>query len=274
MNKRPKIKIGFRIGKLTVEAPTKQRKNGYTIWKCNCDCGGTIFLDTRCLQRGSIADCGCISKTRHGQRDITGMRFGKLVAVEPTDIRDGGTVVWRCRCDCGKEILASLHKLCSGYRKSCGCLSHPPIKDFVGKRFGRLVVLAYAGKRGGMHRWRCRCDCGKETVVGQTLLQTGRTKSCGCLQSEIYQENLKLVEGTSVAILEAYKEKKNRNNTSGYTGVYWDKKKKKWVAQIGFKGRNYYLGSYCDKEDAVMARRQGEQMHDNFLERYYANKFH
>ena len=239
-----KIKIGFRIGKLTVEAPTKQRKNGYTVWKCNCDCGGTIFLDTRCLQRGKITDCGCISKTRPGQKDITGMRFGKLVAVEPTDIRDGGTVVWRCRCDCGKEILTSLHQLCSGYRKSCGCLSHPAIKNFVGKRFGRLVVLAYAGKRGGMHRWRCRCDCGKETVVGQTLLQTGKTKSCGCLQSEVYQENLKLVDGTSVAILEAYKEKKNRNNTSGYTGVYWDKKKEKWVAQIGFKRKNYYLGAY------------------------------
>ena len=266
---RRKIKIGFRIGKLTVGAPTKQRKNGYTVWKCNCDCGGTIFLDTRCLQRGKITDCGCISKTRPGQKDITGMRFGKLVAVEPTDIRDGGTVVWRCRCDCGKEILTSLHQLCSGYRKSCGCLSHPPIKNFVGKRFGRLVVLAYAGKRGGMHRWRCRCDCGKETVVGQTLLQTGKTKSCGCLQSEVYQENLKLVDGTSVAILEAYKEKKNRNNTSGYTGVYWDKKKEKWVAQIGFKRKNYYLGAYCDKQDAIRARRQGEEMHDNFLEWYY-----
>ena len=273
-NKLPKVKIGFRVGMLTVTAPTRRRKNGYTVWECCCGCGGKIYLDTRCLQRGTITDCGCRTRIKPGQRDITGMRFGMLTAVEPTDLRSGGTVVWRCRCDCGREVLSSLHQLRSGYRKSCGCLSHPPIKDFVGKRFGRLTVTAYAGKRKGMHRWRCRCDCGRETVVGQTLLQTGKTKSCGCLQSEIYQENLKLVDGTSVTILETYKKKQNRKNTSGYTGVYLDKKQGKWIAQIGFKGRNYYLGAYCNKQDAVKARQQGEKMHDDFLAWYYAKHLH
>lgn len=43
-----------------------------------------------------------------------------------------------------------------------------------------LTVLEYAGKQGGMHRWRCLCDCGKESIVGQTLLQSGKNKSCGC----------------------------------------------------------------------------------------------
>ncbi len=178
-------------------------------------------------------------------------------------------MVWKCRCDCGGEVLASLHQLRSGYRKSCGCLSHPPLKDFEGKRFGRLTVMAYAGKRNGMHRWKCRCDCGRETVAGQTLLQAGRTKSCGCLQAGMYRENLKLVDGTSVAILEANKKRLNRNNTSGYTGVYLDGKRGRWVAQIGFKGKTYYLGAYSDKEDAVKARRKGEKLHEDFLKWYY-----
>lgn len=185
-------------------------------------------------------------------------------------MRDEGSTVWRCRCDCGKEVLSSLRQLSSGYRKSCGCLSHPPVKSFIGKRFGHLVVLAYEGKRDGMHRWRCRCDCGRETVVGQTLLQTGKTKSCGCLQAKTYQENLKLVAGTSVTILETYKKKRNRNNTSGFTGVYLDKKRGKWVAQIGFKGKTYYLRTYPKKQDAVDARRRGEKMYDDFLSWYYS----
>jgi len=42
----------------------------------------------------------------------------------------------------------------------------------------------------------------KETVVGQTLLQTGKTKSCGCLQATVIYDNLKLCEGTSVTLLE------------------------------------------------------------------------
>ena len=41
---KPKIGVGFRIGKLTVSEPTGERKNGYTVWNCACDCGGLIRL--------------------------------------------------------------------------------------------------------------------------------------------------------------------------------------------------------------------------------------
>lgn len=269
---RAHIDVGVRVGRLTVAAPTKQRKNGYVVWRCRCDCGGEALLDTRCLQRGTVRDCGCLSKVKPGRKDISGMRFGKLVAVAPTGEAVGGSAVWRCTCDCGGSVCVSLHQLTSGYRKSCGCLSHPARKDFIGKRFGRLTVTDYAGKQAGMHRWKCLCDCGRETVVGQTLLQTGKTRSCGCLQAEIYRENLKLVDGTSVTLLEARKNKLNSNNTSGFTGVHWNQQREKWVAQICFKGKTYHLGSFDNQQDAVLARRRGEEMHDSFLEWYHANK--
>ena len=262
------ISVGFRCGKLEVMEATTARKGGYTVWRCRCDCGGEVLLDTRCLQRGTIQDCGCTTKLKPGQRDITGMRFGILTAIEPADIQKPGTTIWRCRCDCGGEINAPLSQLTSGYRKSCGCLSHPPLKAFVGQRFGKLTVTGYAGKRAGMHRWKCICDCGNETIVGQTLLQTGKTKSCGCIQAEIYKDNLKLIDGTSVTILEAYKKHPNAANTSGYTGVYRSKKNNRWVAQITFKGKTYYLGSYEKIEDAIAARKHGEELHEEFINWY------
>jgi len=266
---RPKIGIGYRVGSLTVEAPTKERKSGYTIWQCRCVCGGTILLDTRCLQRRTVSDCGCRTKVKPGQLDLTGRRFGLLTCLEPTDQRGHeGTVIWRCKCDCGNECLTSGAQLAQGYKKSCGCLGHPPLKDFTGKRFGKLTVLSYAGKRDGMHRWRCRCDCGKETVVGQTLLQTGKTSSCGCMKKITFMENLRLVDGTSVTILESLK-KRSSSGSSGVIGVYQERKKGKWVAQITFKGKKYHLGTYENKEDAVRARKCGEEMHDQFLEWYY-----
>jgi len=318
------------VGRLTVEAPTDQRKNGYTVWRCRCECGGEILLDTRCLQRGTVKDCGCKTPVRPGQKDLTGRRFGKLVCLEPTDRRGpGGGTVWRCRCDCGQECLAVSTQLTQGYKKSCGCLSHPPLEDLTGRRFGLLTVLEYAGKRDGMHCWRCRCDCGNEAVVGQTLLRSGKTKSCGCsgrppmedltgqqfgrltvlgraqgehggslwrcrcgcgketvvryaylvsghtkscgcLQKEQIVDNLRLVAGTSVSVLEALKKHPISTNTSGYTGVYRNKKRGKWVAQIRFRGKAYYLGSYDRLEDAVKARRRGEQMHSDFLAWYYS----
>lgn len=267
-----KVKTGYRVGMLTAEEKTEGRKNGYVVWKCRCDCGGEVLLDSRSLQRGTVKDCGCASAVRPGQRDIAGRRFGKLTAMRPTGERSGrGNIVWRCRCDCGKEVCADLKQLVSGNKKSCGCLKNPPLKDFVGKRFGRLTVMGYAGKENGMHQWKCICDCGKETVAGQTCLQRGKTKSCGCLQASVYRENLGLRDGTSVAMLKASKRGRLiKTNTSGYNGVYFDKRKGLWVAQITFKGKTKYLGAYRKTEEAVRARLKGEEIYDEFLEQVKA----
>ena len=79
---KPKIGIGFRIGKLTVSEPAGERKNGYMVWNCTCDCGGAVQLDTRTLQRGTVRDCGCETKVKPGQKDLTGRIFGKLTVLE------------------------------------------------------------------------------------------------------------------------------------------------------------------------------------------------
>ncbi len=270
-DKNKKIAPGFRIGMLTVERDSGLRKNSYIVWTCRCDCGNTIDVDIRTLRRGTVRDCGCVTKIKPGQRDITGQRFGMLTAQYCVGKRDkSGYYYWHCVCDCGGEVDAPLHQLQTGNRKSCGCLFQPPLKDLSGRHFGQLTVIAYAGKQNGMHRWKCRCDCGKETVVGQTLLLDGRTKSCGCIRTSIHRENLKLVAGTSVTILETVRRHPSSANVSGYTGVYLNRKRNKWCAQIGFQGKCYYLGS-CDKiEDAVKARRCGEEMHEEFLDWYYS----
>ena len=53
--------------------------------------------------------------------DIAGQRFGKLVAVRFSHVKDGHAV-WVCRCDCGGEALASGSNLKGGSIASCGCL--------------------------------------------------------------------------------------------------------------------------------------------------------
>lgn len=255
---RPRIGPGYRIGHLTVAHATEERHSGYTVWQCSCDCGGAIKLDTRRLQRGTITDCGCLTSVKPGTRDLTGLRFGRLLCLEQTEQRIRTEIVWRCRCDCGKEVSVPVRQLTGGYVKSCGCLGHPPLKNFTGKRFGKLTVTGYVGKQAGMHRWKCLCDCGKESIVGQTLLQCGKTKSCGCLQAQALKRNLKLFEGTSITKLESLKGRRLSSNTSGYTGVYRQKTSGKWIAQITFKGKTYYLGSYADIHEAVNARKRAE----------------
>ncbi len=56
--------------------------------------------------------------------------------------------------------------------------------DITGQQFGRLTVLcAELGSR--RTRWRCRCECGQDVVVGSAShLTSGNTKSCGCLRRD------------------------------------------------------------------------------------------
>lgn len=214
---RPHIQVGFHVGKLEVIAATDQRKNGYTVWRCRCECGNEILLDTRCLQRGTVRDCGCNTVVKPGQRDITGMRFGMLVAIMPTgeSKKDVGAI-WHCRCDCGGEVDAPLRQLTSGYRRSCGCLSHPPRKNYVGQQFGLLTVLKYAGKRNGQHRWRCICRCGNTVEVGQTRLQAGKTISCGCVSRGDYELSLqKAVQDAGTAFCSKISKRRNQQNIAG-----------------------------------------------------------
>lgn len=43
------------------------------------------------------------------------------------------------------------------------------------------------------------------------------------------------------------------SNTSGFKGVCWVPRKKKWVARISFNGKRQYLGFYKEKYEAYFA---------------------
>lgn len=269
-SQRPRIVPGFRVGKLTAVERTAERKGGYVVWRCRCDCGGEILLDTRYLQRGTKTDCGCMNRLAPQIQDIAGQRYGRLVAIEPTaDRKYQGSVVWRCTCDCGGEAFVPQRQLRCGYVKSCGCMGHPPLKDFIGRRFGRLQVIGYAGKADGKHMWRCRCECGSEVEVNQSNLQSGKTKSCGCLNREQIYERFGFVEGTSIRLLEYYQTHLSSRNTSGCNGVYQNKKTGKWHAQVSIEGKTKSLGAYSDKAKAIGARRCFDSQIARYLEQFY-----
>ena len=60
--------------------------------------------------------------------------------------------------------------------------------SILGKKYGRLTVLQYAGDeyigKDNNSRYICQCDCGNIAIVGQNKLKSGHTQSCGCLQKE------------------------------------------------------------------------------------------
>lgn len=115
--------------------------------------------------------------------DLTGKKFGQLTVVKQGGYRTGRSgrkfLQWECICDCGNTVLVDANNLRTGNSTSCGCKTL--CKDLTGLRFGKLVVIERAENSSrGDTRWRCLCDCGKETIVNRSPLISGATKSCGC----------------------------------------------------------------------------------------------
>lgn len=183
---RPRVDItGQRFGLLVALEPTGKSNHAGSIWRCACDCGGEREVGLQSLKRGQVKSCGCKSKGQN-MHDLTGQRFGKLVALEPTEKRCSGSVIWKCRCDCGAIHEADAGSLKRGLTKSCGDSVHRiNMIDLTGQRFGRLVAIEPTEKRKGSSVvWRCRCDCGNSCDVSSYLLRSGNTRSCGCLREK------------------------------------------------------------------------------------------
>lgn len=89
-------------------------------WHCRCDCGREIDAPTYALTSGDVRSCGCLQAEAR-QVDITGRRFGSLVALRPTGKSQKGSMLWTFRCDCGHEEDFTAESVLRGGRKSCGC---------------------------------------------------------------------------------------------------------------------------------------------------------
>jgi len=280
--------IGKKFGLLTVlskegysEYKLKSGKiQKYKTFKCKCDCGNEIIVIGTKLRLGRVSSCGCLSKTNESCRlDLTGQRFGKLVAIKDVG-KKAGQRLWRCKCDCGNYFTTRASTLTRGHALSCGCLKKINMEvriDITGKRSGKLVAIKDVGTNKKLQRlWECKCDCGNTIITKATNISTGKSKSCGCISKEIGRENLEIVrnDGTLKAardtvyvdktFLPVLNTKPTSTNTSGrkgvsqrkYDGQYVDR----WQASIRFQGRSMYLGTYNSKAKAIKARETAEKM--------------
>lgn len=209
---------GQRFGRLVVLSEAES-KSGHRRWLCQCDCGATTISHQTSLRSGNAKSCGCLAREvagkyegprRRTRKDIKGERFGLLTVLREAPNREKWVSRWICLCDCGKEVDVSYGALASGNTTSCGCairkkhsermkrmneerkkngVVHHAFKDLTGKRFGMLTVLEQGERsKTGAIRWRCLCDCGKESLVLTSHLNDGHSTSCGCLNRKVLVE--------------------------------------------------------------------------------------
>jgi hypothetical protein len=159
-------------------------KNNKQYWKCKCDCGTIKDVSESNLLQNRSKSCGCLKENKPGPLfiDLTGKKFGRLVASEYIKNNNGTKALWKCKCDCGNEIITESSSLRKGITKSCGCIRHEYLDTtIIGKKFGKLTVIEFSHMNFNDSYWKCKCDCGEEKIVNRKNLRTGYTISCGCL---------------------------------------------------------------------------------------------
>ena len=155
---------------------------GKSMWKCKCDCGNEKIVYGGHLESGHTKSCGCFRPPR---KNLLNQQFGRLTPIEWE-----GNGKWKCKCECGNFVSVITYNLLDGNTQSCGCLqkqrtSEVSFKSLIGEKFGKLLVIERVENgRLNQTRYRCKCDCGGETIVDAGNLRRGNTNSCGCIKSK------------------------------------------------------------------------------------------
>lgn len=212
---KPKYDLtGKRFGKLLVIGLSsdneKTKKDGQKRWECKCDCGNTAYILTNTLMSGSAKGCGCLTgenfRGKSQAADLSGRRFGKLVALERAEnvICEGKIIAtqWKCQCDCGNIVIKRSQGLLNGKTKSCGCLRNEignnPFRFDVGQKietkYGKFVVKERMREERETDRIRdkkyiCKCiDCGEINVILEHTLMDNHGSCRACSDSRSFGE--------------------------------------------------------------------------------------
>lgn len=283
--------IGQKYNMLTVlrlaDSTDKTHKSRSARWVCQCDCGNLTVVSSHALRSKSIKSCGCVSNNT--VIDMTGMQFGKLTVLRRVDNNSHGSAQWLCRCTCGNEKVILGSNLRNGKTTSCGCygkevLSSPDVRQALRKYnryelhedyvtlytnnglpflvdiddFSKVYDFACwsASKKGYiegrhdkqhyfLHRFIMNCpeDMYVDHISGDVL--DNRKSNLRIVTIQQNQMNHKL----------------HSTNTSGVSGVSWNKRSNKWHSRIIYKGKCYHLGYYDDINDAIQARYNAEMQY-------------
>lgn len=105
-------------------------------------------------------------------KDITGQRFGKLVAIKKVGTDGRRNAIWLCKCDCGNECQRIVAELTKNKNHSCGCLAKEHLKDMANGNIthGMTGTRLYGCYKGMMSRCYRKKDIHYKAYGGRGIV--------------------------------------------------------------------------------------------------------
>ena len=222
------------------------------------------------------------------KEDLTGKTFGRLLVLKQEEdyvLKRGEHVAqWLCRCSCDNKslIIVSGHNLRRGNTKSCGCLHKEKTKSsrhkinkydisgsygigwttntnrefyFELSDYDKIKDLCWIETfDNGVSRLSAYDPNTKKNVRMHVLLGY---KNCDHIDKNEFN-NLRSNIRECSHQQNDFNRGLYKNNKSGVTGVSWIEKSQRWIARIMVNGKNIHIGSFLNKEDAIVARLKAE----------------
>jgi len=214
--------------------------------------------------------------------DLTGKRFGRLLVKEECGRDKKGQKLWLCICDCTNIKITNGYRLQNGDTKSCGCLNKEMVTQAL-KKYNTYDLFGEYGI-GYFNNGECfyfdledyekiKNYCWYKTKRGYafTHINTEKQESMHRIimdsledeevdhKSRNKLDNRKSNLRTCVRIQNGKNLSIATNNTSGVTGVHYDKSTNKWIARITCDNEVIRLGCFTNFEDAVKIRLEAEE---------------
>ncbi len=201
------------------------------------------------------------------KRDLIGQKFGSLTIISEAGRSKSGDVLWKCKCDCGKETTPTGSNLTSGKAKSCGhCYSN----NFSLSDDGSHVIMSFPNgtefridlddyARVSAHTWHRTGRGYAGAYIDGIYVRLHRFIMNAPINLQVDHINLDKSDNRKSNLrLATHKENKRNvglqsNNTSGLKGVRYYKPRNKYVARIKVDGKDIHLGYFASVIEAAQA---------------------
>ena len=157
-----------KFGRLKVINRSNINLRNKPAWECLCECGNITLCAACDLRSGDKKSCGCLRKDLL-RIDLIGKKFGKLIILKTEKSRGKSTAqFWLCKCDCGKNHVASSQHLRLGFVTSCGCLKNIDCEKYKSEFFENIE------KTDGCWNWKGRLARGYGIFFAGKLIKAHR----------------------------------------------------------------------------------------------------